>query len=105
MRRKLVGYSLNTTHERGGSKARGFERILGITIENVVYLEAAIRDGILTTPVGAVRVRPPFGIHCEVRVVVPGIGDKRGRASEAITVWEFAYEGDAPRMTNAYLKP
>ncbi len=32
VREKLSDYSLNVTHEDGGPKARGFERILGITI-------------------------------------------------------------------------
>jgi hypothetical protein len=47
VRGKLVGYSLNPAHKRGGSKARGFERILGITIEDLGYLEAAVQAGFL----------------------------------------------------------
>ena len=35
VREKLSGYSLNTSHEDGGPKARGFELILGITIADI----------------------------------------------------------------------
>lgn len=49
VRRKLVGYSLNSTHEDGGPKARGFELILGITVDDVDHLESAIRIGIPET--------------------------------------------------------
>ncbi len=105
MREKLVGYSLDILHRDGGPKARGFERILGITIEDVDYLEAEILTGILTEPVGAVRDRPPYGIHCEVRVAIRGLGDKSDRLVEATTGWEFAFPDAPPRMTTAYLKP
>lgn len=50
MREKLVGYSLNADHKDGGPKARGFERILGITVVHVQHLETAIRSGIAKTP-------------------------------------------------------
>ncbi len=48
VRRKLADYSLDVTHEYGGPKARGFSLILGVTIDDLDYLEAAIRDGILS---------------------------------------------------------
>lgn len=105
VREKLLGYSLDPTHGHGWAKARGFERILGIAIEDVDYLEAEIRSEILPAPVGAVRNRPPYGIHCEVRVEIRGLGDKSDRVVWATTGWEFAFPGAAPRMTTAYLKP
>lgn len=105
VRDKLVGYSLDVTHKRGGTKARGFERILGITIRDIDYLESVIRRGILVAPISAVRVRAQYGIHCEVRIEIHGLGDKRTRTIRAITGWEFAYAGAAPRMTTAYLRP
>jgi uncharacterized protein DUF6883 len=105
VREKLVGYSLDIAHEQGGPKARGFERILGITIKEIDHLEAEIRTGILTAPVEAVRDRPPYGIHCEVRVAIRGLGDKRERIVGATTGWELAFPGAAPRLTTAYLRP
>ena len=62
MRDKLLRYSLDLTNEIGKPKARGFERILGITIEDVDYLESAIRAGILTLPVSTVRDNPPWAV-------------------------------------------
>ena len=103
-RRKLTTYSLDTSHKRGWSKARGFELILGITIENVGYLEGAIQTGILMAPIGGVRIRPPYGIHCEVRVPVRGLGAKTGRVTEVTTAWELANALAAPRLVNAYIK-
>lgn len=46
VRVKLETYSLDVNHKKGGPKARGFERILGITLEHVDYLEGAIYTGI-----------------------------------------------------------
>jgi hypothetical protein len=35
VRHKLATYSLNSAHEDGGPKARGFKRILGIAIDDI----------------------------------------------------------------------
>lgn len=103
MREKLTGYSLDTSHESGGPKARGFELILGITIRDIDYLEGAIQTGILMAPISGVRVRPPYGVHCEVRVPVRGLGAKSGRVIEVRTVWELTDPDTAPRLINAYI--
>jgi hypothetical protein len=42
VRVKLETYSLDIAHKDGGPKAKGFKRILGITIEDIGYLEGAI---------------------------------------------------------------
>ena len=52
MRVNLATYSMDVNHKKGGPKARGFERILGITIEDIDYLEAEILAGVLTGWVG-----------------------------------------------------
>lgn len=102
---KLVEYSLNPAHPRGGSKAWGFEQILGITASDAEHLEDGIRAAVLDTPISAVYARPPFGIHCEVRIPIRGIRSKRSRVCDVITAWELADELANPRMTTAYLKP
>ncbi len=104
VRRKLAGYSLDPTNEVGGPKARGFEMILGITIEDVDYLAGAIQRGILIEPVGSVRENPPWGLNCVVEIPVRGLGEKDGRIVNVRTVWEIAGE-TPPRLVNAYLKP
>ncbi len=105
VRDKLLRYSLDLTNEIGKPKARGFERILGITIEDVDYLESAIRAGILTLPVSTVRDNPPWGLKCVVNVPVYGLREKRGRVINVRTVWEIAGSDAPPRLVNAYLKP
>jgi hypothetical protein len=104
VRRKLAGYSLNLDNEVGGPKARGFERILGITIEHIDYLEGAIYAGILLVPVSSVR-ETPYGINCVVMVPLRGRGPKSGRVVNLRTAWQLAYHGAAPRLASAYLKP
>jgi hypothetical protein len=47
---KLETYSLDVNHKKGGPKARGFERILGITLEDIDYLEGAIYTGVQLAP-------------------------------------------------------
>jgi hypothetical protein len=51
VRYKLATYSLDITNDDGGPKARGFELILGITIDAIDYLEAQILARVLDTPV------------------------------------------------------
>ena len=104
MREKLTGYSLDSAHESGGPKARGFELILGITIRDIDYLEGAIQTGVLLAPISGVRVRPPYGVHCEVRVSVRGLGGKSGRVTLVRTAWELTDAGAAPRLVSAYIK-
>jgi hypothetical protein len=50
VRVKLATYSLDYTSEAGAPKARGFEKILGITLEHIDYLEGAIYTGIQLVP-------------------------------------------------------
>lgn len=100
---KLSGYSLNVEHASGGPKARGFERILGITGSDLTYLETAVRMAVLAAPISDIRIRPPYGVHCEVRISVRGLGPKQDRVAEVVTAWELSDERAAPRLVNAYI--
>jgi hypothetical protein len=104
VRVKLQTYSLDPTNDAGAPKARGFERILGVTIKEIGYLEGAIYTGVLVVPVSSLRDNPPWGINCEVIVPVRGIDQKSERVVNMRTAWLLA--GAAPpRLVNAYLKP
>lgn len=105
VRRKLATYSLDRTHEEGGPKAQGFERILGITIDAIDYLEGAISTGILLASVSEVRDNPPWGLKCVVDLPVRGRGEKSARLANVRTVWEIAGSGVPPRLVNAYCRP
>lgn len=105
VRKKLTEYSLNPSHERGGPKARGFQQILGITLDNVDYLEAKIQAGILVKPVTGIRAAIPTGFNCLVEIPVRGLGPKASRLIVVRTAWLVSEPGAFPRMTTAFLKP
>jgi len=105
IRKKLTDYSLNLAHERGGPKALGFQRILGITLEDADYLEVEIRAGILSKPVKSVRPAIPTGFNCLVEVPVRGLGPQYNRLIAVRTAWLISEPGAPPRMTTAFLKP
>jgi hypothetical protein len=102
---KLVGYSLNMAHREGGPKARGFARILGITIADADYLKAAILNHIRKTAVRAVHPNPPYGYKCVVEFPLRGLGEQRERMVELRTAWEIIDAVAPPRLVTAYLKP
>lgn len=104
VRQKLVSYSLNLDHEQGGPKARGFEAILGITLDHVDYLEAEIRAGILVAPVHAIRNAIPGGFKCLIEIPIRGLGEKRSRTANVRTVWLLARAGEKPRLTTAFAR-
>lgn len=104
-RRKLLGYALDSTHEDGGPKARGFGRILGITIEDIDYLEGAIQTGILVVPISSAGHNPPWGVNCVVMVPVRGLGGKSGRVVNVRTAWALESPSASPRLASAFPKP
>jgi hypothetical protein len=104
VRYKLETYSLDSTHKEGGPKARGFDLILGITIDAIEYLEAQIFARILDTPIREVRDNAPWGIKCTVDIQVTGIGAKADRVATVRTVWQFDEPYAPPRLVNAFPK-
>jgi len=103
--RKLATYSLNPTSEDGGPKASGFARILGITIEDIDYLQGAIQTGVLVVPISSVRDKSPWGMNCVVTVPVRGLGKKDDRVVNVRTAWRLAGPGAPPQLASAYCKP
>jgi hypothetical protein len=105
VRRKLETYSLDVAHKYGGPKARGFELILGITIDAIDYLEAQILARILDTPVSEIRDNQPYGVNYVVNIQVRGIGSKADRVINVRTVWTFEDPGAPPRLVTAIPRP
>jgi hypothetical protein len=105
VREKLIGYSLDLTHESGGPKARGFGQILGITISHVACVEEAIMTGILTAPVQTVRDNRLHGFNCLVEFTLSGVDQKATRVVDLKTIWELASPASPPRLITAYLRP
>ncbi len=102
VRVKLATYSLDVTHKKGGPKARGFERVLGITLEDIDYLEGALYTGVTLVPISEVRDNAPYGIKCVVIIPVRGRGEKSERLIDVITSWEIRSTGAAPRLVTAF---
>jgi hypothetical protein len=105
VRVKLQTYSLDVTNKDGAPKARGFELVLGITIDAIDYLEAQILARILDTPVTKIRDNPPHGINYVVDIQVRGIGAKADRVITVRTVWIISDPDDPPRLVTALPKP
>jgi hypothetical protein len=105
VRRKLATYVLDMTHEEGGPKASGFQRILGITLDYIDYLETEIRTGILTAPIRTVRENPPFGINCVVEFLLRGLDTNDQRTATLRTVWRIADADECPHLVTAYIRP
>lgn len=103
VREKLLGYSLDVDHRLGGPKARGFERILGISIADVEYLAGAIESAVLQVAVGEVRDNAPYGVICVVPILVRGLGVRSDRVATVATAWELTGEAAAPRLVTAYI--
>ncbi len=101
---KLEGYSLDMSHPHGGSKAHGFALILGVTIDSISVVEAAIRSSILYTPIASTRPNPPYGTNCVIEFPLRGIGRYSERIVLLRTIWEFAFPGSPPRLVSAFLK-
>lgn len=104
MHHKLETYSLVPGHRSGGPKAYLFQRLLGITREDVEHLAAEIAAGILIQPIATVRRKPPWGFGCGVLVPVGGVGIHQDRVMVVTTGWELRYVGDRPRLVTAYIK-
>jgi hypothetical protein len=73
---KLATYALDPTNEVAVSKVRGFEQILGITLDDIDYLEGAIYTGVVLAPVSEVRDNAPWGIKCVVIIPIRARGKK-----------------------------
>jgi Domain of unknown function (DUF6883) len=105
VRQKLANYSLDREHPRGEAKARGFELILGLSLDAIDYVEETIYVGIRSHPIVSVRENWPHGTACAVDIPIGGIGRHSARIVPMRTAWLYADPIAPPRLTNAYLKP
>jgi Domain of unknown function (DUF6883) len=103
IREKLAAYCLDLEHEVGGAKARGFAQILGIGIADIAYLVQALHTGVREAPVTDVRDNAPYGMLCEVRIPVRGLGNRAARVELVTTSWELRDPDASPRLVTAYI--
>lgn len=84
-------------------RSRSIEQILGISIADVEYLAGAIESGVLQVTITNIRNNRPYGLICEIPILVRGLGPKNDRVATVTTVWELAETETAPRLVNAYI--
>jgi hypothetical protein len=105
VRYKLATYSLNPVHPDGGPKARGFERILGITVDAIDHLEREIEEAILVVPIGSIRVNRTGALNCVIEFPLRGVDQYRTRKVSLRTAWELVGPTSRPRLVSAFLRP
>jgi hypothetical protein len=89
-------------HQGGRDKARGFDLLLGITLEAIDYLEAEIRSGVRGAPVSTVRPNPLPGFNCVVELTIQGVGVRSGVSATVRTVWGIAAPDTKPWLVTAF---
>ena len=96
---KLRSYALDPDHPTGRHKARVFASLLGITQDEWAFLRDQILQRVGSSPVTAVRPKPPHGTEYEVRIDVDGLN---GATHSVITGWLVAGD-DPPRLVTVYV--
>jgi hypothetical protein len=86
VRYKLATYSLDLAHKYGGPKARGFELILGITIDAIDTSKPRSWPASSTHPSATSETTSPTASNYVVNIQVRGIGAKGGRVINVRTV-------------------
>lgn len=95
---KLIGYCLNPEHPRGKHKARVFQSVLGIGLENVEELLELIQRDAIEGEVTQ-QTTTQFGSNYRVDWIVPNNDDVTLR-----TIWEVTTDRPNPRLVSAFLK-
>lgn len=96
---KLIGYSLNPTHNLGKHKAIVFERTLGYNVSNVAELENEIRKGLSAYKATFTGGNAGFGDKYDVKMLAKG---PKG-VKIVLTAWIFDTGSTKPRMVTAYV--
>ncbi len=96
---KLERYSLNFEHPVGRHKARVFASALGITLENIGVLRAALLRAAIESDAVVSKGDPGYGETFELRFLLQ---TPRGRAL-IVSGWIIDRGTDFPRLTTFYI--
>ncbi|NQZ12819.1 MAG: RHS repeat-associated core domain-containing protein, partial [Algicola sp.] len=96
--RKITEYVLNLSHPKGGHKARVFNSILGITIENSSSLTSQLLKGVMKNS-ATLKGTTKYGTQYQVMIPVRG---PKGIAN-VTTGWIVKVGENFPRLTSAYI--
>ena len=94
---KLERYCLNSEHPKGKHKALLFQKRLGITLENKIVLQQALRDAAREGEAELYR-QDRFSDHYDLEFVLT---TEVGR-SLVLSCWIVRKAEDFPRLTNTY---
>ena len=94
---KLIEYLLNTTHKRGGTKARLLGQF-GYGPDNWRQLETDIRQYHLESEVDTVR-ETPYGTRYEIHAILK---TPSGRTLNVRTIWQIDQGTGFPRLITLY---
>jgi hypothetical protein len=95
---KLIGYCLNPEHPKGKHKAKVFQSVLGITLENADRLYELVRQSAIAGEVVQER-STHFGQEFKVDLTIPGLGQVQLR-----TLWIISSESTIPQLVSAFIK-
>lgn len=96
---KLTGYCLNPEHPKGKHKARVFQSVLGITVENADRLYELVKQAAIGGEI--VQEQPTaFGQEFKVDWTIP---DTNGR--QLRTIWIIPLDATEPQLVSAFIKP
>lgn len=95
--RKLAGYLLNRDHAKGRSKAKFFERELGITSPDSDFLQSQLIDALRAAPLIDVRL-DGHGIRFGALLPVKG---RNGRTATIETAW-IVRSGERASLVTAF---
>ncbi|MBW4679385.1 MAG: hypothetical protein KME19_04625 [Microcoleus vaginatus WJT46-NPBG5] len=95
---KLSGYCLNLRHSEGQHKARVFQSVLGIGIEEADELRAALLQAIQTTD--AVLAQPsPYGHKYKVDFLMA----RQDKSAIVRSIWIVRNNEDFPRLITCFV--
>jgi hypothetical protein len=80
---------------------REWTRVLKIRLDDAGPLWRGIAQAVLDAPVSAIRDFSPFGVGCEVRIVLT----LNARLTPVVTAWHYDKAVSAPRLITAYPTP
>ena len=97
---KLTQYCLNPEHPHGGSKARVFRALLGLTIEHAETLRTALLEAAKMSE-AIPKLEDKSGKRYEVVFTMQG---PNGNHAEVTSGWIIDKREDFPRLTTCYIR-
>ena len=78
-----------------------WSHVLWVCSDDAGLVWSAIARAVLDAPVSSIRDLSPFGVGCEVLVILT----LNARTARVVTAWHYGSVGDAPRLITAYPAP